>query len=254
MNASDGRVAGKVAIVTGGASGIGEASAELLASEGAAVTIADLNTERGQRVAKRITKAGGRALFVRADIGKSADVRRMVERTTKAFGRLDILLNNAISIKLATAVDLDEKEWDKTLAVGLKSVFLGAKYAIPAMRKSQDGGAIVNISSVHALVGFAQHTAYDAAKAGVLGITRTLALDFGPDIRVNSVLPGAILTPLWKGVSKADRQTFVDAVPAQRLGEAIDIARSVLFLASDEASYITGTTLVVDGGLLAGRM
>ncbi|MDP6983761.1 MAG: SDR family NAD(P)-dependent oxidoreductase [Candidatus Latescibacterota bacterium] len=248
------RVAGKVAIITGGASGIGEGTAELLAHEGAAVAVVDVNAEGGRDVARRINSHGGQAIFIKADVSKSAGVRRMVERTVKEFGRLDILLNNAITLNLATATKMDEAVWDKTLAVGLKSVFLGAKYGIPAMRKTKDGGSIINTSSVHAIVSFAQHTAYDAAKAGVLGITRTLAIDYGPDIRVNSILPGAILTPLWKGVSKADRQAFADSVPAKRLGGPEDIASAVLFLASDEASYITGTTLAVDGGMLAGRM
>lgn len=254
MKTSTGRVAGKAAIVTGGASGIGEGSAKLLAHEGAAVAVVDVNAEEGKRVVAEITEAGGQAIFIRADVSKSAGVKRMVERTEKAFGRLDILMNNAITLNLASAVDMEQDDWDKTLAVGLTSVFLGAKHAIPAMRRSSNGGSIINISSVHAVTSFALHTAYDAAKAGVLGLTRTLAIDFGPDIRVNSILPGAILTPLWKGVSKKDRQAFASGVPAQRLGMPIDIAHSVLFLASDEASYITGATLAVDGGLLAGPM
>jgi NAD(P)-dependent dehydrogenase (short-subunit alcohol dehydrogenase family) len=141
------------------------------------------------------------------------------------------------------------------LNTGLKAIYLAAKYAIPAMLKT-GGGSIVNTGSVHSLVGFETHTAYDAAKAGVLGITRVLALDYGPAIRVNAVLPGAIETPLWERmkVSSEDRRRMAEMVPAKRLGTAADIASAVLFLASEEASFITGTTLVVDGGMLARTM
>ncbi|MGY8822465.1 MAG: SDR family NAD(P)-dependent oxidoreductase [Candidatus Latescibacterota bacterium] len=249
MNCKD-RVKGKVAIVTGASSGIGAAVALLLAKEGAALCVADVNVEAGNKVAAEIKKNGGDAIFVRADVGKAAQVKRMVERTEKAFGRLDILHNNAYWARNGLATDLEEKDWDRTIDVTLKAVYLGAKYAIPAMRKN-GGGVIVNTGSVHSLVGFAGFTAYDAAKGGVLALTRTLAIDYGPDIRVNAVLPGAILTPAWKGVSKKDRTHFAKMVPAKRLGAPEDIARAVLFLASDEASFITGTSLTVDGGMLA---
>ncbi len=248
-----GRVAGKVAIVTGAASGIGEATAMLLAREGAAVAVVDIDVEGGKRTAQRIERQGGEALFIRADVGKSAQVKRMIDRTASTFGRLDIIHNNAIWFRNGTAIELDEKDWDRTLDVGLKAVFTSAKYGVPAMRQS-GGGSIVNTASVHSLASFAEYTAYDAAKAGILGLTRVLALDFGPDIRVNAVLPGAILTPLWKGVSKADRRRFADMVPTRRLGTADDIASAVLYLASEEASFVTGASLVVDGGMLARAM
>ena len=148
------------------------------------------------------------------------------------------------------ATELDEADWDGTLNVGLKAIFLAAKYGIPVMRKT-GGGAIINTGSVHSLVGFATYTAYDAAKAGLLGLTRTLAIDYGPDIRVCAVLPGAILTPLWDGAADEERQRYAQMVPAKRLGTGRDVANAVLFLASDEASFITGTALTVDGGMLA---
>jgi len=248
-----GRVAGKVALVTGASSGIGESTAELLAAEGAAVAIVDVDENGGKKVTERIIKNGGEAIFIKADVGRSAQVKRMLERTVKAFGRLDIIHNNAIWFKNGGAVELEEKDWDRTMDVGLKTIYLSAKYGIPLMRQT-GSGVIINTGSVHSLVGFADHTAYDTAKAGVLGLTRVLALDYGPDIRVNAVLPGAILTPLWKGVSAEDRKQFAQMVPAKRLGRGEDIATAVLFLASDEASFITGTSLTVDGGLLARTM
>ncbi len=251
VNPTPGRVEGKVAIVTGAASGIGEETALRLAEEGAAVCVADIDRENGRRVVEAIKDGGGTALFVHTDVTKMAAIRRMIERTVQTFGRLDILHNNAIWFRHGSAVELDEKDWDKTLNAGLKAVFIAAKYGIPAMRES-GGGAIVNTASVHSLVSFATCTAYDSAKAGLLGLTRTLALDYGPDIRVNAVLPGAILTPLWDNleVPQRERRRYARMVPAKRLGTGRDIANAVLYLASDEASFVTGTSLVVDGGLL----
>ena len=245
-----GRVAGKAAIVTGAASGIGRATAQVLAREGASVCIADVDAAGGRQVADEIAASGGEAIFVRTDVGARADVIEMFERTEEAFGRVDIVHNNAIWFRHGTATELDEKDWDGTLNIGLKAIFLAAKYGIPIMRKT-GGGAIINTGSVHSLVSFATCTAYDAAKAGVLGLTRTLAIDYGPDIRVCAVLPGAILTPLWDGAPEEDRRRFAQLVPAKRLGTGEDVANAVLFLASDEASFITGTALTVDGGLLA---
>ena len=245
-----GRVAGKAAIVTGAASGIGRATAQVLAREGASVCIADVDAAGGRQVADEIVASGGEAIFVRTDVGARADVIAMFERTEEAFGRVDIVHNNAIWFRHGTATELDEKDWDGTLNIGLKAIFLAAKYGIPIMRKT-GGGTIINTGSVHSLVSFATCTAYDAAKAGVLGLTRTLAIDYGPDIRVCAVLPGAILTPLWDGAPEENRRRYAQMVPAKRLGTGEDVANAVLFLASDEASFITGTALTVDGGLLA---
>ena len=249
---SKGRVAGKVAIVTGASSGIGESTAKVLAAEGASVCVADVDVENGKRVVAEISDTGNTAWFLRTDVTSTPSLRRMIERTEAKFGRLDILHNNAIWFEHGSATELDEKAWDKTLSAGLKAIFIAAKYGIPVMMKT-GGGAIVNTASVHSLVSFAGCTAYDSAKAGVLGLTRTLAIDFGPKIRVNSVLPGAILTPLWDKlkVPEKDRRAFARMVPAKKLGTGEDIAYAVLYLASEEASYVTGTSLVVDGGLLA---
>ena len=247
-----GRLAGKAAIVTGVASGIGEVTAQVLAREGASVCVADVNAKDGKRVADQINAEGGAAIFVRTDVGKSTQVIRMFERTEKTFGRVDIVHNNAIWFRHGPATELDEKDWDGTLNIGLKAIYLAAKYGIPVMRKT-GGGVMINTGSVHSLVSFAEATAYDTAKAGVLGLTRTLAIDYGPDIRVCAVLPGAILTPLWDDlqVSPKERRRYAKMVPAKRLGTGEDIANAVVFLASDEASFITGTSLVVDGGMLA---
>ena len=251
----NGRVADKVAIVTGAASGIGEATAICLAEQGAAISVVDIDEAGGRRAVKKIEKAGGRALFIKADVGKAAHARRMVDQTTRKFGRLDIIHNNSIWYKVAPATKLEEKDWDRTIAVGLKAVYLSAKYGIPAMLRT-GGGSIVNTSSVHALASFPEHTAYDSAKAGILGLTRTLAIDYGPKIRVNAVLPGAILTPLWTRarVPAKARKQFADLVPAKRLGTSEDVAHAVLYLVSDEASFVTGTSLVVDGGMLCRTM
>lgn len=250
-----GRVAGQVAIVTGAVSGIGESTANLLAAEGARVTVADVDVTGGLQTVDRIAANGGEAVFVEADVSDAAQVRRMVAETDKAFGRLDILHNNAIWYRNAPATELEESVWDRTLNTGLKAIYLAAKYAIPSMLRT-GGGSIVNTGSVHSLVGFETNTAYDAAKAGVLGITRVLALDYGPAIRVNAVLPGAIQTPLWDrvGVPADERKRLAEMVPAKRVGTPADIAAAVLFLASDASSFITGTSLVVDGGLLARTM
>lgn len=246
-----GRVAGKTAIVTGAASGIGEATARRLAEEGASVAVADIDEINGNRVAAEIRETGGESVFIRTDLGRTDEIEEMVARTEERFGRLDILHNNAIAFRHGSATELDEAGWDLTLNVGLKAVFLASKFGIPVMRRT-GGGAIINTGSVHSLVGFATCTAYDSAKAGILGLTRVLALDYGPDIRVNAVLPGAILTPLWDNleVPEEERRRYADMVPARRLGHGGDIANAVLYLASDEASFVTGTHLAVDGGLL----
>ena len=254
-NYTTGRVAGQVAIITGAASGIGERTAMLLAAEGARIAVADVDAAGGLQTVDSIAANGGEAVFVETDVSEAQQARRMVAETVEAFGRLDILHNNAIWYRNAPATELEESVWDRTLNTGLKAIYLAAKYAIPAMLKT-GGGSIVNTGSVHSLVGFETNTAYDAAKAGVLGITRVLALDYGPEIRVNAVLPGAIQTPLWDRVevSADERRRLAEMVPAKRVGVPADVASAVLFLASDEASFITGASLVVDGGLLARTM
>ena len=238
----------KVAIITGAASGIGAATAMLLAKQGAAVCIADIDDERGEAVAATINAEGGRALFLPTDVSDAKQLETMVAKTVAHFGRLDILNNNAWWAQPGSVIDLDEDGWDRTLAISLKSAFLASKYAIPAMLAS-GGGVIIHIGSVHALEGYSNFAAYDAAKGGLTSLTKAMAIDHSPDIRVNVVHPGTILTPCWHGVSENDRKRVAEGLPAKRLGRPEEVAQAVAFLASAKASYITGAALTVDGGL-----
>ena len=249
------RLSGRVAIVTGGAQGLGGATARKLAEEGARVLVADIDLETAQANVERIRGQGHEAEAVRADVGSHADIKAMVEAAVDRWGRLDILFNNAFDVLTAFsggAVELAEDAWDRDIAVLLKSVFLSAKHAVPEMRKV-GGGSIVNVSSVHGLFGAPGLLVYETAKAAVIGATRQMATEFGPDgIRVNAVLPGHMLTErlseTWED-NPSGLRFFEDQYPLRKVGRAEDIANAVLFLCSDEASFITGHPLVVDGGL-----
>lgn len=238
----------KIAVVTGAASGIGQATACLMAKEGAQVVAADINEQGLHRTVNTIEEQGGQATVCVTDLERAEDIVRMVQCAEEVYGGLHVLHNNAYWQMPGTVCDLEETGWDRTLDVCLKAIYRSCKEAIPVMKKS-GGGAIVNTASVHSHVGFRNYAAYDAAKGGVLGLTRSVAVDFGPDIRSNAVLPGAILTAAWDGATEADRKPYIDRCPMKRLGVPDDIAAAVVFLASDAASFITGTTLVVDGGL-----
>ena len=242
------RLLGKIAVVTGAASGIGRATALLMAKEGARVVVADLNRHGLDETVSLIVSADGQATACVADVAKRLDVERMIQCAVDGYGGLHILHNNAYWQALGAVCDLSESDWDRTQEVCLKALYLGCKYAIPAM-KASGGGSIVNTASVHSHLAFRGYAAYDAAKAGVIGLTRSVALDYGPDVRSNAVLPGAILTAAWDGATEAERIPFVDRCPMKRMGQPEDIASAVVFLASDASSFITGTTLVVDGGL-----
>jgi 3(or 17)beta-hydroxysteroid dehydrogenase len=248
------RLQGKVAMITGAAHGMGETEAKMFAKEGAKVVVADVDEAEGQQVVAGIAEVGGEALFVRLDVTQEADWRQAVERTVTTFGRLDILVNNA-GISGSSGVDLfDTTAWDKVMEINAKGVFLGLKYAIPAMQQA-GGGSIVNISSISGFVGQDYiHMAYNASKGAVRLMTKSAAVQHAKDgIRVNSVHPG-VMPPMRTSRVTANveqRQRMLAQVPMGREGRREEVGYAVLFLASDEASYITGTEVVVDGGYLA---
>jgi len=248
----------RVALITGGAGGIGRATALLFAREGAVVTVADLDQAGGQEVVAQIEAAGGKALFVRSDVSQAADCRRAVQATVDAFGGLHILFNNAGIIRRADVVDTTEEAWDRVMAVNVKSVFLMSKYAVPVMAAG-GGGAIVNTASGWGLTGGRNAASYCASKAAVVNLTRAMALDHGAQkLRVNCVCPGDTDTGMLRdearqlGAAEADFLSEAADRPLGRVGTPDEIARAVLYLASDAASFVTGTALVVDGGGLAG--
>jgi NAD(P)-dependent dehydrogenase (short-subunit alcohol dehydrogenase family) len=253
-----GRIEGKAALITGAASGIGEATAELFAREGAQVMLADLQDDLGHAVVERIRAAGGTAEYVHCDVSVSEDVGAMVRATVDRFGRLDILYNNAGLARGGTITEISEDDWDLVIDVDLKSVYLGCKHAIPEMRKT-GGGSIISTASIAGLRGSPRLNAYSAAKAGVVNLTRSIAGEAGAfGIRVNCICPGIIVTPIWRQVGvmldeqqEALLQAMSRRVLLQRVGMPEDVARGALFLASDDASYITGHALVIDGGLTA---
>jgi NAD(P)-dependent dehydrogenase (short-subunit alcohol dehydrogenase family) len=248
---------GKVALITGGASGIGRATALLLAREGAAVAVGDVNPTAGQSVADEIVRAGGRALFETADVTSAADCRRLVVRTILEFGRVDVLFNNAGIIRRATVMDLREEDWDRVMAVNVKSIYLLSREVIPHMEK-QGAGSIINTSSGWGLAGGAKAAVYCASKGAVVLLTKAMAIDHGPRIRVNCICPGDTDTRMLRAEAAQlgeDAGHFLaDSAkrPLGRVGSPEEIAQAVLYLASDASSFVTGTTLVVDGGGLAG--
>ena len=244
------RFTGKVALITGAGSGIGQATALRLAAEGAAVAVADIDAERGGETCRQIQAAGGRALFLEVDVTETEANRRMVAAIMTEFGRLDVFLPAAGVGAWATMLTLEEEEWDRVVNLDLRAVFLGCKCAVEQMAQ-QRNGAIVTISSLGGLRGnFAPHFA--AAKGGVLQLTQSIAvLHAGDGIRANCVCPGYIDTPILKGMSSEWREQAGASAPLARMGQADEVAAAIAFLASDDASFITGTALAVDGGYLA---
>jgi NAD(P)-dependent dehydrogenase (short-subunit alcohol dehydrogenase family) len=249
---------GKTALITGGAGGIGRATALLFASEGAAICIVDLNTERGREVAREISTAGGRAIFECADVTRAADCRRVVERTVHEFGGIHILFNNAGIIRRASVVEISEQDWDAVMAVNVKSIFLMCREVIPIMAGTE-GGSIINTASGWGLAGGPRAVAYCASKGAVVLLTKAMAIDHGrQNIRVNSICPGDTDTAMLRAEARQlgeaeDRFLSESAMrPVGRIGTPEEIAQAALYLASDAASFVTGTALVVDGGGLAG--
>ncbi len=249
---------GKVALITGGSSGIGSATAALLAKEGAAVVLTGRNKERGDQVAQAINDAGGKAMFIRSDVCVADDCRQAVEQTLERFGRIDVLFNNAGVYHPRTVPECTEQEWDETIDSSLKGAFLMSKYALPSMIE-RGSGSIIHNSSGWGIVGGDRAAAYCAAKGGLVIMAKAMAIDHGPDgIRVNCVCPGDVVTPMMsddaenRGISMEDYLAGASDRPLGRVGTAEEIARAVLFLACDDSSFVTGEALVVDGGGIAG--
>jgi len=251
-------LAERVALVTGAASGIGRATARLFAKSGAALSIVDLDEEGGAAVAREVTGAGGRAIFVTADVSSAAACRNAVERTVAALGRLDILFNNAGIIRRASVVETSEGDWDRVMAVNAKSIFLMSKYAIPVMAAG-GGGTIINTASGWGLAGGRRAASYCASKGAVVLLTKAMALDHGAqNIRVNCICPGDTDTPMLRAeaaqLGEPLEQFLAQGAerPLGRVARPEDIAQAALYLASDASSAVTGTSLVVDCGGLAG--
>ena len=248
-----GRLDGKVALITGAASGMGSVAARLFAAEGAKVVLADVADEAGEAAAAGI---GEHATYVHADVSEAADAERMIDTAVDRFGKVDVLYNNAgiFPADDASVTDTPEQTWDRVMSINLKGVFLGCKYGIPAMLDG-GGGSIINVASFVALMGAATaQIAYTASKGGVLSMTREIAVEFARrGIRANALCPGPIETPLLQELMSdpARRQRRLVHIPIGRLGQADEIAIAALFLASDESSFITGATFVVDGGITA---
>jgi NAD(P)-dependent dehydrogenase (short-subunit alcohol dehydrogenase family) len=246
---------GKIALVTGGGSGIGRASALAFAREGAKVVVADVVIDGGEETLGLIKKAGGEAIFVKADVSKAAEVEALVNKAVEAYGRLDCTYNNAgIEGIMASTTDYTEEAWDRVMAINLKGVWLCMKYEIPQMLK-QGGGAIVNTASVAGLLGGQRMPAYVASKHGVVGLTKTAALEYAKSgIRVNAVCPGAIRTPMMERAiamrPEFERQALA-AEPIGRMAKPEEVAEAVAWLCSDAASFVTGHSMVVDGGMVA---
>jgi NAD(P)-dependent dehydrogenase (short-subunit alcohol dehydrogenase family) len=247
---------GEIAIITGGSRGIGRATVEVFVAHGASVVFCDLDADLGQSVAREV---GDRARFIAADVSVESDVAAVAQACTEAFGPASVLVNNAGVNANFDATTMTGDDWDRFMGVDLKSAWLGAKYVLPHMREA-GRGAIVNVASMHALATLEGFFPYAAAKSGLVGMTRSLALDFGPHgIRVNAVAPGYIRTRLVQDSidrnpdPEAAERSMVAGIALRRIGKPVEIANVIRFLASEEASYISGTTIHIDGGVTARR-
>jgi NAD(P)-dependent dehydrogenase (short-subunit alcohol dehydrogenase family) len=254
------QLSGKIALITGGASGIGRATGLLMAREGASIVVADLKAAEGERVAGEITQSGGRALFQTTDVSRNEDCRRLVKAVLATFGRIDILFNNAGIIRRASIVDLPEEDWDLVMDVNVKSIYLLSREVIPHMEQA-GGGTIINTASGWGLAGGAKAAAYCASKGAVVLLTKAMAIDHGPqNIRVNCICPGdtdtAMLSDEARQMGEDSGRFLAESAkrPLGRVGTAEEIAQAVLYLASDASSFVTGTAMVVDGGGLAGSV
>lgn len=248
-----GRLEGKAAFITGSASGIGRAIAVRFAEEGARVAVADRDVDGGEETVRQIGDRGGTGIFLETDVTSEDNVRASIAGCVERFGQVDVLVNDAAVVLMAGAIDTSIEDWDRVLNVNLRGGFLCSKHAIPHMIRN-GGGAIVNIASISALVGVLAHAAYNASKAGIVGLSRQMAIDYGSsNVRVNCISPTATDTPLIRkaGANTAALKALAALHPMRRLSEPEDIANAALFLASDEARCITGVVLPVDAGWTA---
>lgn len=247
------RLEGKVALIAGGARGIGAAEAKLFAREGASVAVGDVLETEGHQLAEEIAEAGGEVTFFKLDVTSEEDWRAAVRSTLDRFGKIDVLVNNAGIIKRDHVVETSGEDWDRIMEVNAKGVFLGTKCVVPEMVKA-GGGSIVNLSSVAGLVGTPTGSAYGASKGAVCILTKSTAIQYARDgVRANSVHPGPIDTPMMESIKENPRayQKYIDGIPMGRFGTPEEVANAILFLASDESSYVTGSELVIDGGFTA---
>ena len=246
-----GRVAGKVALISGAARGMGESEARLFAREGAKVVLGDVLEEQGRATVEGIIRQGGAATFVPLDVSKESDWQQAVKTAEQTYGQLDILINNAGIVRMAPLDETSLEDWNAVISVNQTGVFLGMKHVIPAMRRA-GSGSIVNISSIAGLIGLPNIPAYQASKGAVRLLTKNAAVQYAADkIRVNSVHPGRIETPMTAPLAPERREMVLRLTPLGRDGKPEEVAYGVLYLASDESSYVTGTELVIDGGYTA---
>ncbi len=240
----------KVAVITGAASGIGRATAQLFAREGARVVVSDITDDAGQAVVDGIRAEGGDALYVHTDVGHMAECEHLIKTAQAHFGWIDILHSNTGTHRRGNAIEITEADWDWSQNICVKSAWMLTHHALPGML-AQGGGIVILTGSVHALWGYAGYAAYEAAKGGLLAMTHSLAVDFAPTIRVNTILPGAVVSGQWVGVTEAQMEQVAQTCALQRNAAPEEIAQVALFLASPMSSFMTGASIVVDGGLRA---